>query len=81
MSINENNTTEKWTEIELLPEWDEEFYDVYTAKKYGKQKNVPDSICQAHCNLLTLIQQHLIGDAVFLTAHEGFCQVPVVHLV
>ena len=36
MSINENNTTEKWTEIELLPEWDEEFYDVYTAKKFGK---------------------------------------------
>lgn len=27
---------EKWTEIELLPEWDEEFYDIYTAKKYGK---------------------------------------------
>ena len=26
----------KWTEIEHLPEWDEEFYDVYTAKKYGK---------------------------------------------
>lgn len=26
----------KWTEIELLPEWGEEFYDVYTAKKYGK---------------------------------------------
>lgn len=26
----------KWTEIELLPEWDEEFYDVYTAKKFGK---------------------------------------------
>ena len=20
----------KWTEIELLPEWDEKFYDVYT---------------------------------------------------
>ena len=36
MSINENNTTEKCTEIELLPEWDEEFYDVYTAKKFGK---------------------------------------------
>lgn len=36
MSINENNTTDKWTEIELLPEWDEEFYDVYTAKKFGK---------------------------------------------
>ena len=27
---------EKWTEIELLPEWDEQFYDVYTAKKHGK---------------------------------------------
>lgn len=27
---------EKWTEIELLPEWEEEFYDVYTAKKHGK---------------------------------------------
>ena len=26
----------KWSEIEHLPEWDEEFYDVYTAKKYGK---------------------------------------------
>ena len=30
------NVSEKWTEIELLPEWDEEFYDVYTAKKFGK---------------------------------------------
>lgn len=27
---------EKWTEIELLPEWDEPYYDVYTAKKHGK---------------------------------------------
>lgn len=26
----------KWSELELLPEWDEEFYDVYTAKKHGK---------------------------------------------
>lgn len=26
----------KWTEIEHLPEWDEEFYLVYTAKKHGK---------------------------------------------
>ncbi len=26
----------RWTDIEHLPEWDEEFYDVYTAKKYGK---------------------------------------------
>lgn len=31
-----NDNCAKWTEIELLPEWDEEFYDVYTAKKYGK---------------------------------------------
>lgn len=29
-------TDSKWTEIEHLPEWDEEFYHVYTAKKYGK---------------------------------------------
>lgn len=28
--------TPKWTEIEHLPEWDEEFYFVYTAKKHGK---------------------------------------------
>ncbi len=27
---------DKWTEVEHLPEWDEEFYDVYTAKKFGK---------------------------------------------
>lgn len=26
----------KWTEIEHLPQWDEEFYHVYTAKKHGK---------------------------------------------
>lgn len=29
-------TPNKWTEIELLPSWGEEFYDVYTAKKFGK---------------------------------------------
>lgn len=28
--------SDKWTELELLPEWDEEFYDVYTVKKHGK---------------------------------------------
>ena len=28
--------TEKWTEITLLPEWEEEYYLVYTAKKHGK---------------------------------------------
>lgn len=27
---------QKWTEIEHLPGWDEDFYDVFTAKKYGK---------------------------------------------
>ena len=26
----------RWTEIEHLPQWDEEFYLVYTAKKHGK---------------------------------------------
>ncbi len=28
--------TPRWTEIEHLPEWDEEFYHVYTARKLGK---------------------------------------------
>ena len=27
---------QRWTEIEHLPAWDEEFYHVYTAKKFGK---------------------------------------------
>ena len=31
-----SDTTQRWTEIEHLPEWDEEFYHVYTAKKFGK---------------------------------------------
>lgn len=26
----------KWSDLTLMPEWQEEFYDVYTAKKYGK---------------------------------------------
>lgn len=26
----------KWSELYLLPEWEEEYYDVYTVKKYGK---------------------------------------------
>ncbi len=26
----------KWSELTLLPEWDEEFYDVYTVRKHGK---------------------------------------------
>ena len=29
-------STGKWTEITLLPEWEEEYYNVYTAKKHGK---------------------------------------------
>lgn len=37
---NEQNpnlqSTGKWTEIELLPEWEEEYYNVYTAQKHGK---------------------------------------------
>lgn len=32
----ENANTERWTEIEHLPQWDEEFYHIYTAKKFGK---------------------------------------------
>ncbi|MBR5899587.1 MAG: protein kinase [Muribaculaceae bacterium] len=33
---NGEKINDKWTEIELLPEWEEEFYNVYTAKKHGK---------------------------------------------
>lgn len=29
-------TSQRWTEIEHLPEWDEEFYHIYTARKLGK---------------------------------------------
>ena len=39
MSDNSQNIvdkTERWTEIEHLTEWDEEFYNVFTAKKFGK---------------------------------------------
>lgn len=31
-----HDAKEKWAEIELLPEWNEEFYDIYTARKHGK---------------------------------------------
>lgn len=31
-----NEKQPRWTEIEHLPEWDEEFYHVYTARKFGK---------------------------------------------
>lgn len=30
------NEQTRWTEIEHLPDWDEEFYDIYTARKFGK---------------------------------------------
>lgn len=31
-----NPNPDKWTEITLLPEWEEKYYLVYTAKKHGK---------------------------------------------
>lgn len=31
-----SSDNEKWTEIEHLPQWDEEYYDVWTARKHGK---------------------------------------------
>lgn len=31
-----DTATDKWTDITLLPEWEEEFYHVYTARKHGK---------------------------------------------
>lgn len=36
MSEADHCAAQKWTELELLPEWDEEYYDVYTARKHGK---------------------------------------------
>lgn len=31
-----SDPTGRWSELTLLPEWEEELYDVYTVKKYGK---------------------------------------------
>ncbi len=31
-----DDPTGKWSDLTLLPEWEEEYYDVYTARKYGK---------------------------------------------
>lgn len=31
-----NDPSGKWSDVTLLPEWEEEFYDVYTARKHGK---------------------------------------------
>lgn len=36
MKEHNDTMTDKWTEITILPEWEEEFYHVYTAKKFGK---------------------------------------------
>lgn len=31
-----DDPTGKWSDLTLLPEWEEQFYDVYTVRKYGK---------------------------------------------
>lgn len=31
-----NDPSGKWSDLTLMPEWEEKYYDVYTAKKYGK---------------------------------------------
>ncbi len=31
-----DDPTGKWSDLTLLPEWEERYYDVYTAKKFGK---------------------------------------------
>lgn len=31
-----NDPSGKWSDLYLLPEWNEEFYDVYTVRKHGK---------------------------------------------
>lgn len=31
-----DDPTGKWTDLTLLPEWEEKFYDVYTVRKHGK---------------------------------------------
>lgn len=36
MSNQSNSPTEKWSDIELLTEWNEPYYNVYTARKHGK---------------------------------------------
>ncbi len=34
--IEINDPSGKWSDLTLLPEWEEEFYDVYTVRKHGK---------------------------------------------
>lgn len=43
MSEADHCAAQKWTELELLPEWDEEYYDVYTAKKAWQVGDAQDS--------------------------------------
>ncbi|MDE7159437.1 MAG: protein kinase [Muribaculaceae bacterium] len=31
-----NDPTGKWSDLTLLPEWEEEYYDIYTVRKHGK---------------------------------------------
>ncbi len=31
-----NDPSGKWSDLTLLPEWEEEYYDVYTVRKHGK---------------------------------------------
>lgn len=31
-----NDPTGKWSDLTLLPEWEEKYYDVYTVRKHGK---------------------------------------------
>ncbi len=35
-TLAETAPVERWTELEHLTEWDEEYYNVYTGKKFGK---------------------------------------------
>lgn len=34
--IEINDPSGKWSDLTLLPEWEEEYYDVYTVRKHGK---------------------------------------------
>lgn len=36
VSIEIEDPTGKWSELTLLPEWEEKYYDVYTVRKHGK---------------------------------------------
>lgn len=51
-----SDPTGKWSDLTLLPEWGEKYYDVYTIKKHGKwvmlkalKKEYADSPNTARC--------------------------------